>query len=100
MNKLRKLTKLVIIISLLLLFLQVVVANRLTTAGLTFSRLLEQKERLNEDNDLLAVKIASASSLAQITKISQSEGFKEPRFLYLEKQIPVALGNLTTNVAR
>lgn len=100
MNKLRKLTKMVMLISLVLLLLQVVVANRLTTASSTFNQLLAQKESLDRKNDLLATKIASASSLAQITKLSQSEGFREPHFLYLENQIPVALGNLTTNVAR
>lgn len=100
MNKLRKLTKLVILICLILLLLQVIVANRLTAAGSSFSRLLTEKENLDQGNDLLETKIASASSLAQITKLSQSAGFKEPNFFYLEKQIPVALSNLTTNVAR
>lgn len=100
MNHFRKLTKLIMLISLILLLLQVVVANRLTTAGSTFNQLLIQKESLEWENDLLVTKIASASSLAQITKLSQEEGFKEPHFLYLEKQMPVALGNLTTNVAR
>lgn len=100
MNKLQKLTKLVMFISLILLLLQMMVANRLTTAGSAFSSLLTQKESLDQENDLLATKIASASSLAQITQISRSEGFKEPRFIYLENQISVALGNLTTNVAR
>lgn len=90
----------VLFICLILLLSQIIVANRLTAAGSTFNQLLAQKESLNQENDLLAVKIASASSLAQITKLSQDEGFKEPNFLYLGKQIPVALNNLTTNVAR
>lgn len=100
MNKLRKLTKLVMFISLILLLLQVAVANRLTSAGSTFNQLLTLKENLDQENDLLETKIASASSLAQITQISQSEGFTKANFLYLENQISVALSNLTTNVAR
>lgn len=100
MNKLRKLTKLVIFIFLVLVFLQVAVANRLTTAGSTFTQLLTQKERLDQENDSLETKIASASSLVQLAEISQQQGFIKPHFLYLEKQIPVALGSLATNVAR
>lgn len=100
MNKLRKLTKLVILICLVLLFSQVWVANRLTVAGSTFSQFLTEKENLDQENDLLETKIASVSSLTQIAEISRSEGFGDSHFLYLKKQMPVALGNLTTNVAR
>lgn len=100
MNKLRKLTKLVILLSLFLFLLQIWVANRLTIAGSTFTRLAVRKESLREENNFLETKIASASSLAQIAQLSRIEGFTKANFLYLENQIPVALGNSTTNVAR
>lgn len=85
-----RLAKIIISLTIFLLLLQVVVANRLTTAGLTLTQLSEQEGRLRQDNELLERKIATFSSLTQIGKRAEEAGFVKPQPFYLIPEFPVA----------
>ncbi len=99
MNNLPRLTKIIVFLTLLLFLLQVVVANRLTTVGLTITELDSQAQKLNDENDFLERKIATFSSLTQISKRASELGFVKAKAYYLSPEFSVAAGNLN-GVAR
>ncbi|MBI5465526.1 hypothetical protein HY946_02860 [Candidatus Gottesmanbacteria bacterium] len=90
MTSLPKLAKIIISITLFLLLLQVVVANRLTTAGLTLDSLADQEQELRQENELLERKIATFSSLTQVAQKAAEAGFVKPQPFYLIPEFPVA----------
>lgn len=94
MNNLPKLTRIIVFIVVCLLLLQVMAANRLTTAGLKLTDLEKQKESLSEENDYLERKIATFSSLTRIAQKAAEDGFAKAQTLYLTPELPVAFGNL------
>lgn len=100
MSTLPKLARITIVITIFLLILQVVVANRLTTAGLTLNQLGAKEESLNEENELLEKKIASSSSLTAIAQKAEGLGFIKSQLLYLTPSFPVALENSNVSLAR
>lgn len=95
-NKLSGLSKIMVSLTALLLVLQIVMANRLTTAGLNLDRLVVEREKTEEDNQFLTIKIASYSSLTYMRMISAKAGFDKAAVLYLKPSLGVAL---KTNVA-
>lgn len=97
MNKLAKLTKTILVLNIILLFLQVLVANRLTTAGLTLSQMDNEVMTLRDENEFLERKIATFSSLVSVSQKAAEAGYTKPKLYYLVAEIPVALENL--NVA-
>ncbi len=97
MNKLAKLTKTILVLNIFLLFLQVLVANRLTTAGLTLSQTESETTILRDENEFLERKIASFSSLVSVSQKAAEAGYVKPKIYYLVSEVPVALENL--NVA-
>lgn len=99
MKKLSKLAQIVTLIICFLLVLQIIVANRLNSSGLLLSSLEQKSEDLSLQNDLLARKIATFSSLTQIAGRASELGYVKAKTYYLSPQIPVALGN-TNGTAR
>ncbi|MCL4382540.1 MAG: hypothetical protein M1575_00085 [Patescibacteria group bacterium] len=97
MNKLAKLTKTILVLNVILLLLQVFVANRLTTAGLTLSQTENETMILRDENEFLERKIASFSSLVSVSQKAAEAGYTKPKLYYLVSEVPVALENL--NVA-
>lgn len=97
MNKLAKLTKTILVLNIILLLLQVLVANRLTTAGLTLSQMDSKVMTLRDENEFLERKIATFSSLVQVSQKAAEAGYVKPKLYYLVSEVPVALENL--NVA-
>lgn len=91
---LSKLTRIVLGLALILLILQVVVANRLTTAGLTLTNLEKQRQDLNRENELLERKIATFSSLTAVAQKAAEEGFVKAQTVYFVPQFPVAAKDL------
>lgn len=82
------------VIALVLLVLQLVVANDLAIAGQSVGKLDERIADMKKQNELLAVKVASASSLTTISNQALALGFKAPEaasVLSLSPQAPVAL---------
>lgn len=100
MNNLPKLAKIIIGLIIFLLLLQVVVANRLTTVGLTLGSLADQEQNLKEENELLERKIATFSSLTQVAQRAQEAGFVKPQPFYLIPEFPIVLENLNVNAPR
>lgn len=75
----------------LLLIIQVVVSNRISTSGLEINRLQEEIEYANEENRILNEKIASASSLLVLKGKAITQGFAKNSIpLYLSSDLPVA----------
>lgn len=94
MINLPKLAKMVVYITVILIIIQVIVANRLTTVGLTLTNLEKQKNNLNEENNLLERKVATFSAMTNIAQKAAEAGFTKAVTYYLTPQFPVALGNL------
>ncbi len=99
MKNLPGLTKIIVGLTIILLLLQVVVANRLTNVGLSLTELDSQQQQLNEENELLQRKIATFSSLTQIAQRASELGFAPAHAYYLAPEFSVAAGNLN-GVAR
>lgn len=99
MTNLPKLAKIIAIIAIFLLLLQVVVANRLTTAGLTLDSLAGQEQGLRQENELLERKIATFSSITYIAQKAAEAGFAKPQPFYLIPEFPVA-GQININASR
>lgn len=100
MSNLPKLAKIIISIIIFLLLLQVVVANRLTTIGLTLTSLAEQEQELRQGNELLERRIATFSSLTQVGKRAEEAGFVKPQPFYFIPEFPVAAEFLNVNTPR
>lgn len=77
-----------------LLFLQVVVSNRLATAGYEISQIDTEIETTTEQNELLKEQIASASALTTLKSEAEKLGFnKSVTPAFLKPALPVALGS-------
>ncbi len=92
-----KLTFLIICPVILLLLLQVIVANRLTSAGLTLNEIEKERQTLLGENELLERRIATFSSLTQISQRASAAGFKKAQTYYLSPEFPVAASNLNVS---
>jgi len=99
-NNLSKLAKIIISITVFLLLLQVVIANHLTTAGLTLDSLVREEQVLQEENEILERKIATFSSLTQVGKRAEEAGFVTSQPFYLIPEFPVAAEFLNVNAPR
>lgn len=87
----KNLVKITVTVILLLIVLQVIVANQLANQG-TILMTLEKKEQiLNEETGFLERKIASSSSLTQISLKVESLGFVKKAKLYSFAPLNVSL---------
>lgn len=90
MKVLPGITKIIIGLTVILLLLQVLVANRLTNVGLSLRDFDDQEQRLSEENEILERKIATFSSLTQIAKRATEMGFAPAKTYYLSPEFSVA----------
>ncbi|HCM37686.1 MAG: hypothetical protein UV61_C0002G0239 [Candidatus Gottesmanbacteria bacterium GW2011_GWB1_43_11] len=75
-----------------LLLIQVIVSNRLATSGHDITRIEQEIQTVNEENQLYAEKIASASALMAIADKAKQLGFVTPvNPIFLTRDLPVAL---------
>lgn len=65
----------VFIVALTVSIAQLVLANYYTTKGDDLSVLLQKKESLKEENDILHAELARVTSLAEIVQKAQAQGF-------------------------
>lgn len=100
MISLPKLAKIIILIIFALLLIQVIVANRLTSDGITINRLESERGTLSEENQLLEREIATSSSLTQIAVKAEEAGFIKAQPLFLAPEVPVAAGFINVNASR
>lgn len=75
-----------------LLFLQVILSNRLASYGEELSALSKEENTLSLENELLLREIASQSAIATIAQKAQEMSFVSPtKFLIAQEEEPVAL---------
>ncbi len=83
------------VFAIALVVVEIVLTNRLAPSGHRVRQLDMAIDRLRQENDLLAQKVASASSLATISVRAQELGFVEPsksQFVAVgSSELPVAL---------
>lgn len=79
------------VIVMMLLFLQVMVSNRLATVGTSIAKIEKDVQQLNEENIDLRQKIASNSSLLVIENKAKLLGFTtEVKPIYISREPSVA----------
>ena len=78
----------------ILMIVQVIVANRLTSIGLTVAALDAKNQSFIKENDDLERKIATLSSLTKISQRAEASGFIKSQIVFLKPEISVALNNL------
>lgn len=100
MINLPKLAKIIILIIFTLLLIQVIVANRLTSDGITLNRLESEGGAISEENQLLEREIATSSSLTKIAVKAEEAGFTKAQPLFLVPEVPVAAGFTNVNASR
>lgn len=83
------------LIAVVLVVLQIIVANELAGAGHTLSQVDEQIQKYAKENEILDMKIASASSLLTVEAQARVIGFVEPQkdSIITERfnELPIAL---------
>lgn len=93
MKKTFPIFKLLILTLIFLGVFQVIVSNKLATAGERLSQIDEEIKALKEENEGLKKEIAISSSLATIAKKAEKSGFlKVENFLYFTEE-PFAFKN-------
>ena len=86
--------KLFILTVLLLLVVQVLVSNRLSTTGERITKIDEEIEKIEEENDSLEKEIASSSSLLILRERASLLGFQKTALTFnLFEKLPVAKVN-------
>jgi len=100
MTSLPRLTKIIVSLTLILVIIQIVVANRLSSAGFILNSLKNEEKSLTKENELLERKIATSSSLTHIAKKAEDEGFVKAQTLYLSPKVSVAAGFLNVNAPK
>jgi len=99
MKNLSRITKIIIAITIILVIGQVLIANRLTSFGLTLNKLNQEKQGLDEENKHWQQQIASSSSLTRLAEKAAENGYIKAQTLYLTPKLPVALED-TNGLAR
>lgn len=90
--KKRKLTGLIFLVTLLLLFANLFVTNTLSTSGQELRQLQLRKENLEEQNSRLKLKLISQSTLEVIDARAESLGMiKAANFYHLNLEPEVAM---------
>lgn len=91
-KKQSKLPLLLISVVLILAFLQIIFANRLTETGRVLQRLEEEAGKLEKENQKLANEIAAQGSLGELKDKVEKLGFvQNPSVLQLTQEKEVAL---------
>ncbi len=91
-RKRHPLPKLFVGIVIFLLVLQVVVSNRLSTAGIELNRIENDVRNLTQENEILEERIASASALLTLKEKAFEPGFtRQVSPVFLAHDLPVAL---------
>lgn len=67
-----------VITMIALVFGQLVFANNLATDGEKLAKIEDQIQKLQDENTSLRMQIARETSLANLSKIAQKEGFSRP----------------------
>jgi len=84
-------TKALLLTFFLLMVVQVIVSNRLSTAGAKIATIEEEIKKIEEENELLQKEIASASSLLTLQERARLLGFiKTTSTFNLFEELPVA----------
>jgi cell division protein FtsL len=96
----KSLAKILIIACFVLAVFELSVANRLTSAGLILKEISQKEEELEEENESLESKVASASSLTRLARRAQESGFVKPQIIYLTPSLPVAMESFNGNSPR
>ena len=87
-----KLSFLLFLLIFLLVFANLVVSNRLSTAGEEIKTLESKIESLNLENASLELEIAQTGSISGLIRRAGSLGFvRSPQVLYLKGEVPVAM---------
>lgn len=91
-HKRHPLPKLFMGLVIFLLLLQVVVSNRLSTAGIELNRIEEDIRNMAQENEILEERIASASALLTLKEKALELGFtRQVSPVFLAHDSPVAL---------
>lgn len=86
------LTRLLLLLTGILLVFQVVASNRLATVGMSIAQAELDINELTQENNDLRQEIASASALLTIREKAKAFGFtKTTQPVYYHKDLPVAL---------
>lgn len=81
-----------ILIILFLSIVQVVVSNRLSTAGVELGRLQDEIKEYKNDNAIVLEKLLSFSSLTHIADVAKGEGFVNNKsYVLVTSPLPLAL---------
>lgn len=87
-----KVSFLLLVLIIFLLFVNLVASNGLSTAGEEIKTLEREIERLNSENTSLELEIARAGSISGVIRRAESLGFVHfPKVFYLKGEIPVAM---------
>lgn len=91
-RRLRKFTKLVFVIPVILSIAQLLLSNHLASFSATMMSLQTEEDRLTFENELLSKDIASQSSLTAVEKRAEALSFqKASKQLVISNSEPVAL---------
>lgn len=86
-DKTVRIFKIVGFVLIILAIIQVVISNRLVTAGQRLTQIDKEIKRIEEENEYLKKEIASFSSLTTIAKEAEKAGFlRMQSFLYLTEE--------------
>lgn len=81
-----------LVVLCMFLIVQVVVANRLATSGITIAQMETEIATLTDENHELKEKVASESALTSLRTKAKNQGFTQAsQPVFLTKDLPVAL---------
>lgn len=87
-----KFTKILVTLVVILMIIQVVVSNRLSTMGARIERTVRERELIKQENEILTLKIASMSALLHVSQKATELGFvKYPFYYYIKHKLSIAL---------